>query len=241
MPMPGIDLQSRTDASGVKTIEMFTGKWAWIVHICRDICGECKRATTGDVSSGIRMDYKEEVMHLVQHPKNTIQEVHHRNLEMKEFMVPCYHSDLTRLFRVSPNPAQKKSEHPHGIHNEKTPDSTEHVRFSLVLQLLSSVHPLAKPASEHKMGQSVLLSVELVEVAPKHSGSNNEVVCVSISHRTHGVRMILKVAKEQASKVSMHTLIRVAGDEFIGERKTRHDLKMRSSQKIKVTEPQKAD
>ncbi|KAG2033352.1 hypothetical protein BDR03DRAFT_967809 [Suillus americanus] len=53
-------------------------------------------------------------------------------------MVPCYKSDLTRFFRVSPNPAQTKSEHPHVIHNEKTPGSARHVRFSLMLRILSS-------------------------------------------------------------------------------------------------------
>jgi len=49
--------------------------------------------------------------------------------EGDEFMVPCYQSDLTRFFRVFPNPAQAKSEHPHIIHYEKTPSSARHVRF----------------------------------------------------------------------------------------------------------------
>ncbi|KAG2040063.1 hypothetical protein BDR03DRAFT_950178 [Suillus americanus] len=54
-------------------------------------------------------------------------------------MVPCYQSDLIQFFRVSPNPAQTKSEHPHVvIHNEKTPGSARHVRFSLMLRVLSS-------------------------------------------------------------------------------------------------------
>jgi len=48
-------------------------------------------------------------------------------------LVTCYHSDLSRFLPTTSNPEQTKFGHPHVIHNEKTPDSAQHLHFELML------------------------------------------------------------------------------------------------------------
>ncbi|KAG2041096.1 hypothetical protein BDR03DRAFT_36891 [Suillus americanus] len=44
-------------------------------------------------------------------------------------LVPCYHLDVSRFLQTTSNPERTKSGHPHV--NEKTPDSAQHLGFSL--------------------------------------------------------------------------------------------------------------